>query len=241
MTILSDDAFVRLFQEANGLRVDGVAGSDTVRQAAALATRAVNWPKGRLLSDDEFVRLFQASHGLKSDGWAGNDTIAKLRSLTKSAPVAPITIPDAYWPMLSRIESNDRPYVKARTSSASGLYQFIKSTWIGEGGTWGKNAALAFGGLKPSPEEQLGRAKTFTAKNAAYLKARGIPINRASLYAAHFFGPVTAANVIGADVTARADHIAGPAATEANASILRGKTVGQFLTWLHGKTGDWAR
>ena len=95
--------------------------------------------------------------------------------------------------------------------------------------------------MRPSVEEQLARAKTFTAKNAAYLRKKGIPINRASLYASHFFGPVTAAQVIGADVKARADHIAGTAATKANPSILRGKTVGEFLTWLHKKTGDWAR
>ena len=93
----------------------------------------------------------------------------------------------------------------------------------------------------PSVEEQTARAKTFTAKNAAYLRGKGIPINKASLYAAHFFGPATAAQVIGADVNARADHIAGPAATKANPSILQAKTVGQFLTWLHKKTGDWAR
>lgn len=101
--------------------------------------------------------------------------------------------------------------------------------------------ALAFGGLQPSPDEQLARAKTFTAKNAAYLRKQGVPINRASLYAAHFFGPLTAAKVIDADINERADLIAGAAATNANPSILKGKTVGQFLAWLHGKTGDWAR
>jgi hypothetical protein len=47
--------------------------------------------------------------------------------------------------------------------------------------------------------------------------------------------------VIGADVSERADLIAGEAATNANPSILRGKTVGQFLSWLFGKTGEWAR
>ena len=35
--------------------------------------------------------------------------------------------------------------------------------------------------------------------------------------------------------------IAGPAATKANRPILQGKTVGQFLNWLHQKTGEWAR
>lgn len=198
------------------------------------------------MSDDDFVRLFQRTFGLEEDGWAGRDTEAKLQELAVLAgvvvPVASVSaIPADYWPMLSRIESGDRPYVKAATSSASGLYQFIKSTWIGEGGKWGADTSLAFGGLKPSAAEQLEKAKTFTARNAAYLKSQGIPINKASLYAAHFFGAGMAAKVIGADVSARADLIAGPAATAANKSILKDKTVGQFLTWLHGKTGEWAR
>lgn len=196
-----------------------------------------------MISDDEFVRLFQDRHGLKVDGWPGRETLAKLDEIapprTKSA--VDTEIPADYWPMLSKIESNDRPYIKAATSSGSGLYQFLKATWEGEGGKWGANRTLAFGGLKPTPEEQLTRAKTFTAKNAAYLRNRGIPINRASLYAAHFFGPFTAAQVIGADTNARADLIAGEAATKANESILRGKTVGQFLAWLHKKTGEWAK
>lgn len=120
-------------------------------------------------------------------------------------------------------------------------WQGIRSTWLAEGGQWGPTLRPAFGGLRPSPDEQLQRAKSFTAKNADYLRSKGVPINKASLYAAHFFGPVTAAQVIAADVNVRADLIAGEAATKANPSILKGKTVGQFLTWLHGKTGDWAR
>lgn len=205
-----------------------------------------------VISDDAFVRLFQTTFGLTADGFAGNDAVAKLRELAALAgivveAVPADTIPDAYWPMLSKIESADRPYIQAASSSASGLYQFIRSTWIGEGGKWGvdaKGKAImrpAFGGLRPSAEEQLARVKTFTAKNAAHLKRHGIPINKASLYAAHFFGPIVAAQVIGADVNARADLIAGEGATNANPSILKNKTVGQFLTWLQGKTGERAR
>lgn len=180
--------------------------------------------------------------GVQADGVPGPATLEAIAKALGMNAAAPSTeIPDDYWPMLSKIESGDRPYIKAGSSSASGLFQFIRTTWLAEGGRWGNDPAKAFGGLMPSREEQIARAKTFTAKNAAVLRAKGIPINKASLYAAHFFGAGMAAQVIGADVNARADLIAGDAATRANPSILQGKTVGQFLTWLHGKTGAWAK
>lgn len=177
-------------------------------------------------------RKFLVSHVQVIDALADSFGMQRMDAQPK--------IPDDYWPMLAKIESGNRPYIKAKTSSASGLYQFIKSTWLGEGGKWGTDASQAFGGLKPPPEEQTARARTFTEKNAAYLVRQGIPINKASLYAAHFFGPQTAAKVIGADKGARADLLAGDAATQANPSILRGKTVAQFLAWLQGKTGEMA-
>jgi hypothetical protein len=157
------------------------------------------------------------------------------------APPRAPTVPDDYWPMLAKIESGNNPLAKAATSTGSGLYQFLRATWRGEGGAWGTDMTKPFGGLKPSPEEQLARVKTFTAKNAVVLLRAGIALNRASLYAAHFFGAGMAAKVISADIKARADLIAGEAATKANESILRGKTVGEFLSWLHRKTGAWAR
>lgn len=185
-------------------------------------------------------KLIQEWCGATPDGIPGNETADKILAKT-GLLAASGDFPQGYFELLAKIESNNRPFVKAVTSSASGLYQFIKSTWIGEGGKWGPVPLLAFGGFFPSAEEQLARAKTFTEKNARYLRSQGIPINKASLYAAHFFGPHMAAKVIKADIHARADHIAGSAATKANPSILKGKTVGQFLTWLHKKTGDWAR
>jgi hypothetical protein len=167
--------------------------------------------------------------------------LARIEAANAPPPPAADGIPDDYWPMLAQIESGNRPYVKAPTSSASGLYQFIRASWIAEGGQWGDDMSQAFGGLQPSVEEQLERARSFTEKNANVLRAKGVPINKASLYAAHFLGAGMAAQVIAADVNARADLLAGDAATNANPSILKGKTVGQFLSWLHVKTGDWAR
>ena len=201
MTIISDDAFVRLYQARYGLKQDGIAGAVTI---GCLGVKA---PRRLPVDDDAFVRLFQGKHGLKIDGWAGRDTLAMMDSL--KPPVIDPT--DA-----AGIESSDKPYAQAPTSSASGLYQFIKSTWIGEGGKWGPTLRPAFGGLKPTPEEQLARARTFTTKNAAYLRSRGVPINRATLYAAHFLGAVTAGSILAADKAERADLIAGKAATAAS-------------------------
>lgn len=147
-------------------------------------------------------------------------------------------IPANYFELLAKIESGNRPYIKAKTSSASGLFQFIRSTWRGEGGAWGSDMSLAFGGLKPTIEEQRERAHSFTMKNVRALQAAGVPINNATLYAAHFLGVGTAIKMLKAAPGAVAATIAGAPAAKANPSILgNGRTVQGFRNWLEGKTG----
>lgn len=72
------------------------------------------------ITDDAFVRLFQERFGLKVDGWAGLEVLSKLDELAPPAVTKAdaSAIPDDYWPMLSRIESADRPYVQAKSSTA---------------------------------------------------------------------------------------------------------------------------
>lgn len=150
-------------------------------------------------------------------------------------------IPESYYPLLEKIESNGRLYAKASTSTGSGLYQFLRATWVNHGGTWGKDMTQPFGGLKPTREEQLARVRDLTEQNAKVLERGGLELNRATLYAAHFLGAGMAVKLLMADVKESAEKIAGPAATKANPTILKGKTVGQFMTWLKKKTDDWAR
>lgn len=169
--------------------------------------------------------------------------IALAGGVMEARPVV-TALPEGYLEMLARIESGNRPYVQADSSSASGLFQFIKSTWEGEGGKWGPKLRPAFGGLRPSVEEQRQRATSFTLRNVAALNKAGIPVNRASLYAAHFLGAGTAVAALrpGIATTTRMDTLVDAAAVKANPSILGGgETLAGFLTWLHQKTGDWAR
>lgn len=162
---------------------------------------------------------------------------AKRAEPVQSIPPRADPIPAEYFEILSKIESGNRPYIKAKTSSASGLYQFIHATWRGEGGKWGGDMSKAFGGLMPSIDEQKQRAHSFTMTNVKVLQNAGVPINSATLYAAHFLGAGTALKMLRAATNLPAASIAGPAATKANPSILAGKTIAQFRQWLEKKTG----
>lgn len=146
-----------------------------------------------------------------------------------------MALPEGYLDVLARIESGNRPYVKARTSSASGLFQFIRSTWIAEGGAWGTDLTQAFGGLRPSVEEQVRRAASFSEKNAAGLTRAKVPVTRATLYAAHFFGLVTALKVLKGAASAPIAPLAGAAVMNAN-HFLDGMKVVDFMRWLDRKT-----
>lgn len=184
-----------------------------------------------------------------ADGIWGSETDAGLAfAVVKAggvveAPAPVAALPEGYLEMLATIESGNRPYIQAPSSSASGLYQFIRSTWQGEGGKWGPTTRPAFGGLRPSKAEQDQRATSFTLKNAKALIKAGIPVNRASLYAAHFLGAGTAVDALlpGVATSTRMDALVDADAVKANPSILKDKTLADFLTWLHRKTGDWAR
>lgn len=187
------------------------------------------------------VQRLMQSHGeplqrFGADGDWGSESKTAFERLLVGAPQA-AGLPDGYLDVLAQIESGGRDYVKAQTSSASGRYQFIRSTWEAMGGSWGTDSSKAFGGLSPSRAEQDRIVTKFTLDNVRILQANGIAINAGSLYAAHFLGVGTAAKVLKAPDTARADALAGAAATKANPSILAGKTVGQFKDWLKKKTG----
>ncbi len=115
----------------------------------------------------------------------------------------------AYLVQQAGAESSFNPKIKAKTSSASGLYQFIESTWLnmvkkhgdkyGMGaladkiGNNGKVASRAdrkeILALRNDPEKASAMAAEFARENEQFLDARwGGKVGATELYFAHFLG-----------------------------------------------------
>ncbi|WP_129794324.1 transglycosylase SLT domain-containing protein [Sphingosinicella sp. CPCC 101087] len=113
----------------------------------------------------------------------------------------------------ARIESGLNPNARARTSSATGLFQFIDQTWLAtvrqhgaEHGLGWAAAAIQRGAdgryhvadpvmrraildLRRQPEAASAMAAEFAADNRAFLEQRlGRPVEPVDLYLAHFLG-----------------------------------------------------
>lgn len=136
---------------------------------------------------------------------------------------------DDYIALLSKIESNDNPNAKAKTSSASGRFQFIKSTWEGLGYDW-KDVF--------NDKLQYEAAEKFTNQNARALQQAGCAINFATLYGSHFLGLAGFLKIMrAAGPGTPIEAVTTAAQRKANPTILKG-TVGDFGAWLKRKTGD---
>jgi hypothetical protein len=139
----------------------------------------------------------------------------------------------------ARIESGMRPDARATTSSATGLYQFTKQTWLGtvqqhgaaHGLQWAADAVsrrdngtfnvadtgmrAAILDLRNNPEAAAAMAAEFAADNKAYLQERiGTEPEPVDLYLAHFLGARGAGKFLDA-YKANAGQAAAPLFPEA--------------------------
>lgn len=95
-------------------------------------------------------------------------------------------IPNGYYKKLARVESSNNPNAKAKTSSATGLYQFIDSTWGNLVKEMGKDYTLED---RKDPKKSQEVIEYFTKKNEKYLKNKlDREPNEAELYLTHFLG-----------------------------------------------------
>lgn len=132
-----------------------------------------------------------------------------------------------------QIESAGNPNAKAKTSSATGLGQFIDGTWIAVVQKHrpdllkGRSRAEVLA-LRKDPSLAVELLARFTEDNATAL---GKGYGDGDLYLAHFAGVGTARKILQTFPETPVSKIVSKQAIDANPSILRGKTCAQVREW----------
>lgn len=143
---------------------------------------------------------------------------------------------------IAKQESGFNPNAKADTSSATGLFQFIKSSWDSMVAKYGSK----FPDLMKGPSDMNASAVAgalFIKENSEILKKNNIPVNATSIYASHFLGPGGALRLLSANPLDAAVDILGQKVAAANKSIFyhkdgtTPKTIADVQQFLYDKVG----
>jgi hypothetical protein len=132
---------------------------------------------------------------------------------------------------MASIESGFRGRVKASTSSATGLYQFISGTWKTMLAKYGPKYGLDPNTPPSDPRANALMGAEYIRENSEILKSKtGRAPSDTDIYLAHFLGPGGASKLLKADPAANAATLM-PQAASANKSIFfdngRPRTVAQ--------------
>lgn len=141
---------------------------------------------------------------------------------------------DTYLGNVKAQESGGDPNARSATSSATGLFQFIDSTWHGMMQRHPELGLTADGRKDPVQQEKAARA--FTADNASALTQSRVPVTPGNLYLAAFFGAGGASHLYDLPSNTPMEQAMSGQVLQSNA-WLRGKTVGDIRTWAAQKAG----
>ncbi len=138
-----------------------------------------------------------------------------------------------------RIESGGRADAKNPLSSASGLGQFISSTWLKMINRYRPDLAKSLSrqeilNLRFDPTISREMLYKFTYENQAYLRARGHAITPGRLYLAHFLGSEGANRAIRAPLEKSVAEVMGAAVVGAN-PFLTGWDIAKLQNWAERK------
>jgi murein DD-endopeptidase MepM/ murein hydrolase activator NlpD len=142
---------------------------------------------------------------------------------------------DALIRRIIYVESAGNPTAKNPLSSATGLGQFIDSTWLrminthrpdlAQGRT--REQILA---LRTDPDIATEMVAALARGNASYLRSRGQPVTSGNLYLSHFLGPDGAVVALSANADRPLAELFPAAVVKAN-PFLRGKSAGWVVDW----------
>jgi LysM repeat protein len=148
----------------------------------------------------------------------------------------------SYMAATAMVESGGKANAKASTSSASGIFQFIKGTWQDTVRAMGKDYSLAD---RFDPQKSAEVMAYFTQQNKNQLeRSIGRPASNTDLYMAHFMGVGGAANFL-KSLDKNPNAIAAdmyPAAAKANKNIYydsgNPRTLRQVYDLMHNKMNN---
>jgi hypothetical protein len=138
------------------------------------------------------------------------------------------------------VESGGNPNATNPRSSASGLGQFIDSTWLAtirqaKPELAGRPDAELLA-LKTDPQLSREMTEAYANQNQAILQKNGLPVTPGTTYLAHFAGPQGAVKVLQADPSAMAGDVLGAAVVKAN-PFLANMTARDLQAWADKKMG----
>jgi soluble lytic murein transglycosylase-like protein len=119
---------------------------------------------------------------------------------------------------MAKQESGFNPNAAAKTSSAKGLYQFIKGTWKSMVEKYGSKYPILKQRDAFDPEANALAGALFIKENSEILDQAKIPVNATTVYAAHFLGPGGAKTLLKGDPNKIAASVL-PEAAKANKPI----------------------
>ena len=137
------------------------------------------------------------------------------------------------------VESAGDARARNPLSTATGLGQFIESTWLRMIGTYRPDMMRALSRpellqLRLDPDLSRQMVRHLAQENEAFLRARGHAITPGRLYLAHFLGPAGADRALRADPAASVGQVMGAQVVAAN-PFLRGYDIARLRDWADRK------
>lgn len=218
---------------ASGGLLSGGGGGG--RDESIRATEAANRAMGAARAQEQAYRSFIASQPATGPATRGGPAVVAAQIAARNALI------DNFVRNTAIAESGGIATAKNPLSSATGLHQFTKGTWMNmvdkyrpdllEGRT--RNDVLS---LRTDPNLSTEMAGNLARENAAYLEDRGLPVNEGSLYLSHFLGSSAAADVLRAAPDTPISNLVGEDAIKANQRILGGdRTAADVAQWASNK------
>jgi hypothetical protein len=216
------------YGSVGGLLAGGGGGG---RDASIMATEAANRAAGAARAQAAAQQAFIASQPATGPATRGGPAVVAAQIAARNALI------NNFVRNTAIAESGGVASAKNPLSSATGLHQFTKGTWMNmvekyrpdllEGRT--RNDVLA---LRTDPDLSTEMAGNLARENAAYLEDRGLPVNEGSLYLSHFLGSGAAADVLRAAPDTPISNLVGEDAIKANQSVLGGdRTAADVAQW----------